>query len=143
AQLAGCQSEATFRLPDVNWNQATVNFEGHNENGEAVFLWSLSSRGLSGTCMADEDGNVAQFTVSQNPYFNTGAPRPATEAQLAACRVAANSALPGLTWSQLSVNPTAYPQNGNSLIRWRGPGGVPTGACLVSSEGFVVQFKID
>src|SRR5215813_12118100 len=97
AQLAGCQSEATFRLPDVNWNQAIVNFGGSNENGEAVFLWSLPSRGLSGTCVADEDGNVAQFTVSQNPYFKTGAPQPATEAQLAACRVAANSTLPGLT----------------------------------------------
>src|SRR5262245_35477843 len=145
AAFAGCRSAVTFRLPDVNWSNAIVRFEGFASNGYSMFRWSLPANGLSGTCIAGQDGNAAQFTVTSNLVsFQSGPGVPVTEAQLAACRVAANSTLPGLTWSQLNVDPKAYPQgNGDSAIRWSGPGGVPSGTCVGNSNGMVTQFNVN
>ena len=142
--FAACRSAATFRLPDVNWSQALAYFTGYDSYGRSVFLWSLPFSGYSGTCVAGRDGLAYVFTVTSNPSFQSGPGVPATDAQYAACRVQANSILPGLTWGQLSVSPTAYPHlNGNWSIPWRGPGGVPSGTCVISSEGIVTDFNIN
>ena len=137
--LRACKNEAGARIADLPLSEISVEAATNDGEGNAVINWR-TTRGSSGFCRVNRQGNIIQFKVEEMARSSGAGQMDAEEAGYAAtCRAEAANRI-GARPESVFVHVATRDANETDFV-WRTRRGA-AGVCSVDRRGRITQFEV-